>query len=77
MVLIVNTIIIIIDWPQHKTDMKLLKRAQRKATKTLQKFLILMMRKAERVGIIQPGEAKAPGSPYCGLSIHKRNLYKR
>jgi len=25
--------------------------------------------KAERVGIVQPGEEKAPGRPYCGLPV--------
>jgi len=30
--------------------------------------------KAERVGVVQPGEGKAPGRPYCGLSALKEGL---
>ena len=30
--------------------------------------------KAERVGVFQPGEVKAPGRPYCGLSALKAGL---
>lgn len=29
---------------------------------------------AERVGIVQPGEEKALGKPYCSLSIYKGDL---
>ena len=34
----------------------------------------LLRGKAERVGVVQPGEEKAPGRPSCGLSILKRGL---
>jgi len=34
----------------------------------------LLQRKAERVGVVQPGEEKALGRPCCGLSVYKRSL---
>jgi len=34
----------------------------------------LLRGKAERVGAVQPGEEKAPGRPYCGLSVLKGGL---
>ena len=37
----------------------------------------LLRREAERVGAVQPGEEKAVGRPYCGLSVLKGGLYKR
>jgi len=37
----------------------------------------LLWRKAERVGAVQPGEKKAPGTPYHSLSIIKGDLYER
>ena len=33
----------------------------------------LLWGKAERVGVVQPGEEKAPGRPYCSLSIQKES----
>lgn len=32
---------------------------------------------AEGAGVAQPGEEKAVGRPYSGLSIYKRSLYER
>jgi len=34
----------------------------------------LLRGKAERVGAVQPGEEKAMGRPYCGLSVLKGGL---
>jgi len=30
-----------------------------------------------RVRAVQPGEGKAPGRPYCGLSVSRGSLYER
>ena len=37
----------------------------------------LLWRKAEKVGVVQPGEEKAAGRCYCGLPILKRGLQER
>ena len=34
----------------------------------------LLRGQAERVGVVQPGEEKAAGRPYCGLSVPKGGL---
>jgi len=34
----------------------------------------LLQGKAERVGVVQPGEDNAPGRPYCSLSVLKGSL---
>jgi len=31
----------------------------------------------ERVGVVQPGEERAPGRPYCGLSVSEGGLKER
>ncbi|KAK4830058.1 LOW QUALITY PROTEIN: hypothetical protein QYF61_008396 [Mycteria americana] len=53
--------------PQYKKDMDLLEQVQRRAG----------TRKAERVGVVQPGEEKAPGTSYCSLSILTGGLKER
>ena len=33
--------------------------------------------RAERIGVVQPGEKKSPGKPYCGLSISQGGLWEK
>ena len=35
------------------------------------------MKKAERAGVVQPGEEKALARPHCGLSVLKGGLEER
>jgi len=37
----------------------------------------LLQGEAERVGAVRPGEEKAPGTPYCSLSVFKGGLEER
>jgi len=37
----------------------------------------LLWGKAERAGAVQPGEEKAPGRPYSGVSVLKRQLPRK
>lgn len=30
--------------------------------------------KVERAGVVKPGKQRAPGRPYCDLSVYKRDL---
>ncbi|KAK4807195.1 hypothetical protein QYF61_024315 [Mycteria americana] len=53
---------------QHKKYMDMLERVQRNATKIERLEHLSNEGKAERVGVIQPGEEKAPGRPYCSIS---------
>jgi len=34
----------------------------------------LLLGKAETVGAVQPGEERAAGTPYCGLSVRREGL---
>ncbi|GAB0203623.1 hypothetical protein GRJ2_002827900 [Grus japonensis] len=54
--------------PQYRRDMELLERVQRRATK--------MLRHAETVGVVQPGEEKAPERPYSSLPVPKAACQK-
>jgi len=49
--------------PQHKKDMDMLERGQRRATKMIRglEYLSCEDMHAEGVGAVQPGEEKAPG----------------
>jgi len=37
----------------------------------------LLCGKAVRVGAVQPGEEKAPGRPYCGLSVLEEGFIRK
>jgi len=54
--------------PQHKQDMELLERVQKKDTKMLKGLEHLSCEERLRVGAVQPGEEKAAGRPYSSLS---------
>ncbi|KAK4813077.1 hypothetical protein QYF61_007579 [Mycteria americana] len=49
--------------PQHKTDMDLRERVRRRATKMIRVLQPLLYEDRLRVGVVQPGEEKAPGRP--------------
>ena len=63
--------------PQHRKDMDLLERVQRRATKMVRGIEHLSYDERPRVGVVQPGEKKAPGRPYCCLSVLKEGLQER
>ena len=60
--------------PQHKKDLDLLERVQRRATNGQRDEAPLLWGQAERVGAVQPGEEKASGRPYRNLSVLKGDL---
>jgi len=47
------------------------------ATKMIRGLEHLSCEERLRVGAVQPGEEKAPGRPYCGLSVLKGGLQER
>lgn len=59
---------------QHKKDMELLEWIQRRAMKMRKGLGEPVCRKAEKAGLIWPGELKALWRPPCGLSIIKWGL---
>ncbi|GAB0185359.1 hypothetical protein GRJ2_001001200 [Grus japonensis] len=61
--------------PEHKKDMDLLEWDQRRAMKLIRELEHLCYEERLReLGIVQPGEEKAPGRPYWNLSIYKGDL---
>jgi len=60
--------------PQHKKDMELLDRVQRRATKMIRGLEHLSYEDRLRAGLVQPGEEKAAGRPDCTLSVLKGSL---
>ncbi|KAK4821984.1 hypothetical protein QYF61_006232 [Mycteria americana] len=60
--------------PQHRKDMDLLEQVQRRATKMSRGMEHLSYEERLRAGVVQPGEEKALGRPYCGLSVLKGGL---
>ncbi|KAK4822133.1 LOW QUALITY PROTEIN: hypothetical protein QYF61_010256 [Mycteria americana] len=63
--------------PQHRKDMDLLEQVQRRATKTIRGMEHLSYEERLRVVVVQPGEEKALGRPYCSLSVLKGGLQER
>ncbi|GAB0186779.1 mitochondrial enolase superfamily member 1 [Grus japonensis] len=60
--------------PQYKRDMELLERVQRRAMKLIRGLEHLSYEDRLRVGIVQPGEGKAPGRSNCGLPVSEGSL---
>jgi len=61
--------------PQHKKDMELLKRVQRRATKMIWGMEYPSYEESLRqLGLVQPGEEKAVGRLYYDLSVLKGGL---
>ncbi|GAB0208425.1 mitochondrial enolase superfamily member 1 [Grus japonensis] len=63
--------------PQYRRDMELLERVQRRAMKLMRGLEHLYYEDRLRVGIVQPGEKKAPGRDKCGLPVSEGGLQER
>lgn len=60
--------------PLHNKGMNLLERIEEGLKNDLRPGTPLLSGKAERVGVIQLGDEKVPGTPYCNLTILKGGL---
>ena len=60
--------------PQHKKDVDVLERVQRRATKMIKGLEHLSYEERLRAGAVQPKEEKALGRAHCSLSILKEGL---
>ena len=63
--------------PQHRKDMDLLAWGQRRPQKWSEGWSTSPMRKAERVGAVQPGQEKAPGRSSSSLTVPEGGLQGR
>lgn len=65
--------------PQHRKDVDLLEWVQRRAQRSegWNTPLLLLWRQAERAGVVQLGEEKAPRRAPCSLTVLEGNLQKR
>ena len=62
---------------QYKKDIMLQEQVQRRATKIIKSAgAPLLWGQTERAEAFQPGEEKAPGGPYSGLSVHEEGLWE-
>jgi len=57
--------------------MDLLKWVQRRATKMIRGMEHHSYEERLGVGVLQPGEERAPRRPYCGLSVLVKGLSER
>jgi len=57
-----------------KKDTDILERVQKRATNMIRRLEPLLRGKAERVGVVQPGEEQALERTYIGLPVLKRDL---
>jgi len=55
--------------PQHRKDTELWERVQSRPQKCQKTGAPLLQGKAERIGVVQPGEDKAAGRPYSSLPV--------
>jgi len=63
--------------PQHRKDMELLERVQRRTTKMIRGLEhVSYEEQAERVGAVQPGGEKTAGRPYHSLPVPEE-AYKK
>ncbi|GAB0178655.1 hypothetical protein GRJ2_000330800 [Grus japonensis] len=60
--------------PQYRRDMELLEGVQRRATKMSRRLEHLSCEDSLGVGVVQPGEEKAPGRPYSSLPVPEEGL---
>jgi len=60
--------------PQHKKHMDLLKWVQRRATKVIRGMEHRSYAERLRVGAVQPGEEKTPGTLYSSLPVPQGSL---
>ena len=62
--------------PQHRKDVDLLERVQRRVTKMIWGLEHLLWAKAERVGVLQPGDEKALRRPVAAFQDLKGSCKK-
>jgi len=61
--------------PQHKKDMELLEQVQRSTTKMIRGLEHLSYKeRLRKLGLVQPGESKAPGRPSSRLPLPEGGL---
>jgi len=63
--------------PQHRRDVGLWERGQRRARRMWEGWSTSLWRKAEGAGDVQPGEGKAAGRPHCGLPVMREIIRRK